>query len=450
MRILVIAKASEAQSAILEVLKSRKLDSSATLSESIQEAIELLETSTTGIGLVICDYRGKGQVLPRSLLEVTLSIPCLLFQEKNSPTPETPHRREALLEVLPSGDFTALGEILDRLTQEGLFAKEETPDKDYLRISVADLSLQGALAVDIFVKLSPNHYCRRFKKNDRFDSEDLQQSFRNRGLDAFYILKTEIDCLVDRKNDETEALISAPRADQDDERMTVLENLALVHDVVQQLGFTPKVQELAKKTVNLLVKGLGGNPQLSIILKKLKKQEGKYIASHSVMLAEICCAMASRIGMNSATTFMKLGLASFLHDLTFVENRLALLCDFQECSEKNLTSKQLQEVKHHPVKAAELARKIHQIPPDVDTIVLQHHERPDGSGFPRGLFAHQMFPLSCLFVIAEDLLEYFLKSTPLDDSESVLVTFLEGARDYRAGAFRKIHEALLTGTPLQL
>ena len=28
--------------------------------------------------------------------------------------------------------------------------------------------------------------------------------------------------------------------------------------------------------------------------------------------------------------------------------------------------------------------------------MLQHHEQPDGSGFPRGLYHHQIAPLACV------------------------------------------------------
>src|SRR5262249_46811206 len=156
-----------------------------------------------------------------------------------------------------------------------------------------------------------------------------------------------------RKAGQTDELLEASSPDDAQARVAAQENLALVHDVVQQLGFTPKVQELAKKSVNLLVKVLGGSPKLSAILTKLKKQEGKYIASHSVMLAEISCAMASRVGLNSATTFMKLGLASFLHDLSFTDNRLAQLGTQAQINQVSLTPKQIQEIRAHTQKASE-------------------------------------------------------------------------------------------------
>ena len=70
--------------------------------------------------------------------------------------------------------------------------------------------------------------------------------------------------------------------------------------------------------------------------------------------------------------------------------------------------------------------------------VLQHHERPDGRGFPSGIDHTRFTPLSALFVIAEDLVGA-LEARPSDDLRAIVHDFVESRTDYyRQGAFKKI------------
>jgi hypothetical protein len=70
---------------------------------------------------------------------------------------------------------------------------------------------------------------------------------------------------------------------------------------------------------------------------------------------------------------------------------------------------------------------------------LEHHERPDGTGFPRGLFHHQIAPLSALFIIAHDLLGYFLQKGKDTNMEEFIDT---RAGLYTQGMFKKIFKAI--------
>jgi len=78
-----------------------------------------------------------------------------------------------------------------------------------------------------------------------------------------------------------------------------------------------------------------------------------------------------------------LALAGFLHDIA--------LNDLPADAEKNfdtLTVKQKEEFRNHPLNAVKYLRtKRMAITPDVQKIIEQHHERPDGSGYPKGLDA---------------------------------------------------------------
>ena len=96
---------------------------------------------------------------------------------------------------------------------------------------------------------------------------------------------------------------------------------------------------------------------------------------------------------------------------------------------------------HHPGFAAKLISEGESIYPDVDSIVLQHHERPDQSGFPRGLAAISISPLSCIFIMAEEFVNRIIGKKP--DESDIPAIKKEFEEYYRKGNFKKPLEAFL-------
>jgi response regulator RpfG family c-di-GMP phosphodiesterase len=195
----------------------------------------------------------------------------------------------------------------------------------------------------------------------------------------------------------------------------------------------------------LTIKLLGANPKLKSILTDLKEKEGGYIPAHSIYLGKVACALAHKVGWRSQSTYFKLTLAAFLHDISLKEDRLATVFDL-ELFEKsgNGEPEEIREIRIHPARSAEYARQFQEIPSEVEQIVAQHHERPDGTGFPRGLVVRYFTPLSALFVIAQDLIEYSNTASEL----SFDAFFEKKELEYNVGIFRKLSRALKTDTTL--
>src|SRR6185437_16447632 len=100
---------------------------------------------------------------------------------------------------------------------------------------------------------------------------------------------------------------------------------------------------------------------------------------------------------------------------------------------------EIAEFKAHPAKAAEIARQFQEVPPDVDVIVTQHHERPDGAGFPRGIGYAYIAPLAMVFIVAHDMTQHFLNNGSKMDRDGFLA---EAREKYTSSQFRKVLEAI--------
>ena len=263
---------------------------------------------------------------------------------------------------------------------------------------------------------------------------------------VYYVNRRECPQLLSKILADLDVKLTGAKSSEVPAREVGVDTLDLVQDLVFKIGFTPEVQEVAKKAASLVVKIVGTDPQLSQILDRLNLNQGRYLASHSLMLAEIACAMCYQIGWVSSGTYLKLSLAALMHDIALHDNALARVRDIKDPRViTHWTPVQLEEVRQHPIRAAHWASQFTDIPQEVDSIVVQHHENADGTGFPRGLFHNHISPLSSLFIIAHDLLDGFLAQGTGPGAD--LISFLDETEErYSKGTFRKIVRALKTNT----
>jgi response regulator RpfG family c-di-GMP phosphodiesterase len=138
-------------------------------------------------------------------------------------------------------------------------------------------------------------------------------------------------------------------------------------------------------------------------------------------------------------TFQKLTMAAFMHDITLTNIELAECETLDDVKRKGFSDEEYKEFQAHPQKAAEQARQFSEVPPDVDVIIAQHHERPDGKGFPRKITSNYIAPLSCVFLVAHDMARLALKMGSAFDVKDYLAVNRE---KYTHSQFKKIIAAI--------
>lgn len=296
---------------------------------------------------------------------------------------------------------------------------------------------------DIYVRLSDNKYLKLFRKGDIFDQQDLEKYTLKKGIDYLYILRSECAEFAQKYTQLIESYIAGRQMAKSLSK-TAHHNRAVletIHQLNEQIGFTPEVQELTKAQVKLTVDAMQHSQSLAEVLSLLQEKEDQYIATHSTICAFMACAIASQLQWGSEMTFQKLTLAAFLHDIPLQSQELAAVGSLSELErvKSKFTPEEIRTYEDHPLLAADMARKMSEIPANVDIILAQHHERPDGSGFPRSLASNYIAPLSAVFIVAHDIADFVLSSG--DDFK--MASFLDQMRPrYSFGQFKKIFVVL--------
>jgi putative nucleotidyltransferase with HDIG domain len=110
-----------------------------------------------------------------------------------------------------------------------------------------------------------------------------------------------------------------------------------------------------------------------------------YTQGHCVRVADLGCQIARRLGWDDHRLFW-FRVGALLHDVGKIDIPAAILN-----KPDRLTSEEWALMRSHPEAGLELLRGI-DFPEDVIPIVLSHHEKWDGTGYPHGL-AGEAIPL---------------------------------------------------------
>ncbi|MES9831378.1 MAG: HD-GYP domain-containing protein [Candidatus Thiodiazotropha sp. DIVDIV] len=103
-----------------------------------------------------------------------------------------------------------------------------------------------------------------------------------------------------------------------------------------------------------------------------------YSGGHLWRVSQYCRLLSMALGMDKADV-ARITLAGFLHDLGKVG-----IADVVLKKPTRLTESEYDLVKTHPSIGVRIIAG-HPLAPLIETAILQHHERPDGAGYPDGL-----------------------------------------------------------------
>ena len=404
---------------------------------TLQDAIELLELKSISFDLIVLEQNTPSFTMSKMILSLGGNAKFILCSDNpvNIESVRGEYRIEQLqMDLLES----SIIKTIHKFEEIKHLIPTPTPKDEFVSVSTQIMASYCPLNYDVYIKLIDGRFLKIFKKGDPVEKSDFDDYQLKKHVDLFYFKKAEYQEVLDKEIELIEKITNTVPIPVVTVHMEAVKAHVVVSDLIKQMGFTSGAQMIAKSAVMMIVKLIGLKPQLSKILTDLKHKEGDYVSTHSIALGEIACAIAHQMELNSAATFFKLTLAAFIHDIT-LDDRLAIVKDVSSKSTSEQYSvEDLHTIKIHPIHAADYVRKMNEIPPDVDQIVYQHHERPDGSGFPRNLSGSHISPLSAIFITSHELLDFLL-----ENENGTLQTFLSSrVYFFQHGFFKKIWAAL--------
>jgi putative nucleotidyltransferase with HDIG domain len=119
-----------------------------------------------------------------------------------------------------------------------------------------------------------------------------------------------------------------------------------------------------------------------------------YTAGHQQWVTRLACAIAKEMGL-SEEQIEGIRMAGLIHDIGKINIPAEILT-----KPGHLSTIQYNMVKIHPQVGCDILREI-KFPWPVAQIVLQHHERMDGSGYPQGISGDEIILEARILAVAD-------------------------------------------------
>ncbi|TVQ78424.1 MAG: HD domain-containing protein [Bradymonadales bacterium] len=214
-------------------------------------------------------------------------------------------------------------------------------------------------------------------KNLRWNQKD------NKQLEEFGVKSLYIKC--DGKEEANQFLecnlsriLQEGKIDSGQKAQIIYEtSTAILEDIFSR----PNSPERVKRSVEFVknsVEYLKDKENFLELMKMASKDFCEY--THALQTSAYAISLGRAIGIKSFNELTALGVGSILHDVGKVKIDSRIL-DKGEA----LNDDERLEVQKHPQLGFELLRRQRSIPEEAELIILQHHERPNGKGYPYGI-----------------------------------------------------------------
>ncbi|MBY0518253.1 MAG: HD domain-containing protein [Bacteriovoracaceae bacterium] len=298
----------------------------------------------------------------------------------------------------------------------------------------------GVCPADLFLKLGENNWVKLFHKGSPFGEEE-KRKFEAKGLKEFYILTDDVKQAMGHFED----LLSALKATSTiEDAPLIADSNEFIWHAMKEHGFREEINRVAQEAIRQSLALVRKEPEVKKFIEKIFRPEHAWMVRHNLIITHVACAIASELGWISEQTFIKIATASMLHDMALPrldQDEEIWMMSVQGERMREGLDKEMKDFLQHPIEGAQQIRRHKSIPPDTDKIILEHHEMPDGTGFPRALSASQISPLGAVFILSHAIATILIhEGDPAKWKMSTLKQKLVEER-WQVGHFKKAWQA---------
>ncbi len=203
--------------------------------------------------------------------------------------------------------------------------------------------------------------------------------FARAGLRSVCVKCEDMGLLLDAMRQRAEALVADPSATKE-EKAQLLQEMASLSVRAMFVASdrdpenTDKACDLAKRTVGMFLREEDVLHSLGRVLRC-----SSTVYDHSVNVCLMSLVLGRHLGMGK-DRLRSLGVGALLHDVGISQIPTEIVDKPGE-----LTRQEREEVEKHPRLGHQMLSLSKKVPYDALNVVLNHHEQPDGMGYPFGL-----------------------------------------------------------------
>lgn len=167
-----------------------------------------------------------------------------------------------------------------------------------------------------------------------------------------------------------------------------------VQVIVRDVTERKQAEERLEQTLKNLRKAIGGTIEAIVHVVEMKDP---YTAGHQKRVADLAASIAVEMGL-SHDTVEGIRMAGVIHDIGKISVPSEILS-----KPGSLSQKEFELIKDHPKTGHDVLKDV-EFPWPIARIILQHHEKLDGSGYPQGLKSEEIM-LEARIITVADVIE---------------------------------------------
>lgn len=248
--------------------------------------------------------------------------------------------------------------------------------------------------LDVFTRLPSGQFILVGKKADPCNLSSLHLSQQNKA--EFYVRQTEYPLLVKFNISLVEKTIKNDSLSPN-VKMSLIKGLAesAIFDLMEKDLYVGSY-EACKQLANFVQETAGQIKDFDKFIDIFNKIPGDMVA-HALGTAIISLMISEQMNITMKSTLEKIVMGALLHDVGLKEIPESILSR----PRIEWTEAEVNYYESHTLRGVELLRDIKEIPSDVLSIVLEHHENALGYGYPRHIRDIKINPLARIVALAD-------------------------------------------------
>jgi CheY-like chemotaxis protein len=431
---------------VLKFVLETLLHTEVTELESEEKALSFLKDLATQPSMIVYDYMPNAYLVEDfvgHLKAYSKSVRILVLVDK------VRQEGKDLLEDVHQIKLLDESGLPKNLIEESQKLFSNTPysnEEEYCRIDIGFLSILDGINKNLFIRIGADKYIKIFNEDDNTELFDLQK-YRQRGMQYLYLRRDTALWVISQIQNQIDIFLKSNNfrfvlrgaSDAPEKRF---------EQKILRIGDEVHIDKEFKETIDRAIEQIKGvierEPKIAPFLNMIKSNQYQlaFFTQKINILSIMSCLIAKQLDWISKSTLDKLVYASVMSDITLAVRpellKIRSLAEFESLKD-SLSSEEQKIYLSHPKDAANLIKRYFtSAPPDTDVLAYQHHELPDGTGFPQSLRAEKISPLCALFIVVNDFSYYFL----MDDEPTIDDFLLKCQSRYDHVNFRKVIKAL--------
>lgn len=258
---------------------------------------------------------------------------------------------------------------------------------DYVPLSVSGVQALTGLdpsAVEVYLPHPAGREPVLYHRPGSGSSAPDFERVRKHGVPLLFLRSADFQRLGCTMEDKLKDIVTNPTYTASDKSQIAQQ---IGHSVAKELIDVPESDiavDRAANVVDSMIDGMWADPAVGSYLMQMTSHD-QSTAGHMFAVSMLAVVLGAEVFGADRAALKALGLAGMLHDL----GKLAIPSQLLQ-KPGPPTREELQLIQQHPIESVRLIGDDPMVSPSVRQMIIQHHERLDGRGYPLGVGCEEL------------------------------------------------------------